>query len=132
MSETKYEGFLDALDVGYNADGGNTVEVVISGYIPAGTLTDKTGKVVERPVVTFARATKAFVLNRTNEKAIILIHGKDREAWKGKAITLTVRFVNNAGHIDLPAVRVQVPKGLPMTFGMRKWQGKAKPSGGAA
>jgi len=131
VKQPQDEGFLDSVDIGYDTTGGKSVTVAIDHYKPAGEVKDASGTVVNKPVLYFAKAKKALILNRTNEKALILIHGKDRDKWQGQPVTLTVRFVNAFGQSDVPTIRVEPPKGLPLTFGMRKWQGKAKPSGGA-
>lgn len=127
----QYEGFLASDDIGYNESGGKTVSPVIREYKPAGTVIDSKKQVVELPVLYFEKSPKGFVLNKTNERILKLVLGKDISKWPGNKITLGVGFVAAFGERDVPVIRVQPPKGIPLPFGVRKWLGKPKPSGGA-
>lgn len=46
------------------------------------------GRKENLPVVTFAKAVKKFILNRTNAKSIANQHGPDVDGWAGKTVTI--------------------------------------------
>lgn len=67
------------------------------------------GQPQNKLVVTFRRASKAFVCNKTNAQRIAYIHGKDYSKWVGKQITLFVDPFVQFGNELTPAIRVKPP-----------------------
>lgn len=140
MSEEKapaYEGFLDAVDLNYTAEGCAALDLTIAEVLPPGEASDAAGKTVDKPVIYFAEKIngqrKGMILNKTNIKAIKLIHGHRPKGWLDQKIQVTVKFVDAFGQLDCPCLRVLPPKGLPLPFGMRKFIGKDRPrKGGSA
>lgn len=126
--EPQLQGFLSADDIGYGHEGGNVISATIERIAEPGTVKDATGKVVDREVVYFKKATKALVLNSTNTRILRLTYGRDKAEWIGKPIQLTVRFVNAFGERDIPTIRVMPPDGVPLPFGVRKWAGRGTPA----
>ena len=65
---------------------------------------------VSKPVVYFERATKGFVLNRTNATIIADLYGDETDGWTGKRITIYPTRVKAFGK-EVAAIRVrdQVP-----------------------
>jgi hypothetical protein len=60
----------------------------------------------EKGVVHLVEFDRPFVLNRTNIKLIIAMHGNDTDAWKGKKITLYPSETDFAGK-TVPCIRVR-------------------------
>lgn len=68
------------------------------------------GKIQNKLIITFQRAKKPLVCNKTNAKRIAAQHGKDYAKWIGKQITLYVDpFVEFGGEIT-EGVRVKLPQ----------------------
>jgi hypothetical protein len=61
---------------------------------------------VERGVVVFDEFDRGLVLNRTNLKRIIALHGNDTDDWVGKKITLYPSETDFAGR-TVPCIRVR-------------------------
>lgn len=61
---------------------------------------------VEKGVIDFAEADRGFVLNRTNLKRIIGLHGNETDDWTGKQITLYPSETDFAGK-TVPCIRVR-------------------------
>jgi hypothetical protein len=127
--EPQHEGFLQSDDIGYSNEGGKSYTLTIESVAKAGTVKDARGAVVDNEVVYFKGAEKGLVINRTNTRVLALLHGKDREKWKGKQVKLTVKFVNAFGETDVPTIRIEPPNTIPLPFAVRKWQGRDKPKG---
>ena len=116
--------YLDATDLKDTGD----IELEIVSVTAPGDEKDATGKVIDKAVLRFAKAKKAFIINKTNAKIIALQHGKKPSAWPGKRITLTVCYLEKAfGQQNVPVIRVKPPESSPMTFGMRKNYGSPTP-----
>jgi hypothetical protein len=62
-------------------------------------LTMEGGKKDVQPVITFDKAKKKFVLNRTNAKTIAGQYGPDVDQWVGKPITLYPTTTKAKGEI---------------------------------
>jgi hypothetical protein len=114
--------FLDATDI---PPEGFTIE--IAGVVGPGTERDSSNKVIDRTIISLKGAKKRLIANKTNLKIIALKYGKKASDWIGKTITLTVRYVNAFGEKNVPVIRIVPSDEHPMTFGMRKHYGKAKP-----
>lgn len=64
-------------------------------------------KGLRRVVVTFEKASKAFVANTTNCETIESMYGPDVAGWVGKLVTLAVRDVKSPkGSGTVPGIRV--------------------------
>jgi len=57
-------------------------------------------------VLFFEEFTRAMVLNRTNLKRIIALHGNDTDRWTGKKITLYESETDFGGR-TVPCIRVR-------------------------
>jgi hypothetical protein len=89
---------------------GKDVTVTIEKVDPRHSLKKNDGSSDAKPVVTFAKAKKKWVLNKTNAKAIAKLHGKPLE-WIGEKITLYPTTCEAFGDVvDCIRVRPQRPK----------------------
>ena len=66
----------------------------------------------KKGVVYFQEFARAMVLNRTNLKRIVALHGNDTDSWPGKRITLYPSETDFGGR-TVPCIRVreEAPKG---------------------
>ena len=62
-----------------------------------------------KPMVTFLKVSKGFLLNVTNARTIEAVYGKTFADWLGKTITLYPTTVSFQGSI-VDCVRVRVPE----------------------
>jgi len=60
----------------------------------------------EKGVVLFNEFPRAMVLNRTNLKRIVALHGSDTDAWIGKSVTLYPSETDWGGR-TVPCIRVR-------------------------
>lgn len=79
---------------------GKPVKLIIEGI----EMHDLDGK--EKPVVSFQRAEKQLVLNKTNGMAIASMYGDESDGWIGKEIILFPTKVDYAGKM-VDAIRIQ-------------------------
>ena len=63
---------------------------------------------VEKGVIDFEDSDRGFVLNRTNLKRIIAMHGRETDDWVGKTITLYPSETDFAGK-TVACIRVREP-----------------------
>ena len=119
----RYEGnFLEGLDLV------KPFTLEIKEVIPAGKEKDARGKVIKDAIVTFTKAKKRLILNKTNWKLICAVHGKDESDWPGKKLTLQCRYLASfMGHDNVPCIRVIPPKGTPLPMSVHAWMGKPEP-----
>lgn len=92
--------FLKHTDVPTN---GVTVVIAKAEMSELGQGEDKETKLV----LSFADTDKQLVVNKTNLKTIVKLHGDDTDGWIGKPITLVKREVDFAGEATL-AIRVSL------------------------
>lgn len=120
---SQYTGnFLDATDIMKRG----TVTLTISGVVAPGSEKDATGKSIKPAIVSFEKAKKRLILNKTNQKVIAMAHGAKASEWAGKQITLCVRYLEKAfGQFNVPVIRVVPPEGMDLTFSMRSKYGSA-------
>lgn len=64
------------------------------------------GRKDNMPVITFDKAKKKMVLNRTNAKLIASQHGPDVDGWTGKQVTLYPTTVRAKGE-SVEAIRIR-------------------------
>ncbi len=64
-----------------------------------------------KPVLHFRGAKKGLILNLTNFKTIVSVHGDETDNWPGKEVIIFPAQVPFRGQI-VPAVRVKVPTGV--------------------
>lgn len=103
------------------------VELTIAGIVPPNEEKDASGKIIDKPIISFAKAKKRFIVNATNFNAIRMLHGQKVSEWIGKKVFLTVRYLEKiAKEKNVPVVRIRAPR-EKMTLGMRKWYGSEKP-----
>jgi hypothetical protein len=95
--------YIRAADI---EDAGKPVTLTIDRVEKNAKLTMAGGKVDLKPVVHFAETNRKLVLNKTNTKRVMELHGKKVADWKGKKITLITEPWRGA---EL-AVRVKVGK----------------------
>lgn len=108
---TCYTGnFLEAADLV-----GKTARVKIDRVEPPNSVKSADGRLIDKPVVYFANAKKALILNKTNARRIILFYAANKktfEEWAGLEIELqneTDRRPDMGGQKG-PCVRVKVPE----------------------
>jgi hypothetical protein len=118
--------FLDATDI-LKVAGGH-VRLTIKDIVPPNTERDSANKVIDKAIIEFEKAKKRLILNTTNAKVIKIMHGDKVSGWRGKEITLGVRYLKAAfGQKNVPVIRVIPPDDMPTTFGMRKNMGREQP-----
>lgn len=124
---SQYTGnFLDASDIMKRG----TISLTISGVVAPGSERDASGKAIKPAIVSFEKAKKRLVLNKTNQKVIAMSHGSKASEWTGKQITLCVRYLAKAfGQSNVPVIRVVPPDGIPLPWGVRDKYGSEKPFG---
>lgn len=88
---------------------GKDVELVIDS-LKQDKITSETGETSECYLLSFQKAKKAMVLNKTNTKAIASHYGDETDDWKGKKITLYGTTCKSFGEI-VPCIRVRAKKG---------------------
>lgn len=88
---------LDAADLG-----GNCVDVTIKtvAFTTVGEKQERKGAIV------FNEFDRPMVINRTNIKRLIDLHGPDTDAWVGKKVTLYPSETDFAGK-TVPCIRVK-------------------------
>jgi hypothetical protein len=93
---------LEAADLG-----GNDAVVTITG-----TDFHEVGEARERKgVVQFKEFPRAMVLNRTNLRCIIALHGDETDTWPGKQITIYPSETDFGGQtVPCLRVRTELPK----------------------
>lgn len=69
----------------------------------------ESGRKENLPIVTFAKAKKKFILNRTNAKAIAAQHGPDVDGWVGKSITIYPTTTKAKGEVT-ECIRIRAGK----------------------
>jgi len=69
-----------------------------------------------KPICWFEESSKGLVLNRTNFKSIIKLHGDDSDSWQGKRIALFGTEVAFRGTPTL-AIRVRLTVPEPVEVG---------------
>jgi hypothetical protein len=117
-----YEGpYLESADLIHTAP----VTVTIKDLIPPNSVKCANGKLIDKWIITFENATKQFICNRTNWRAIKSLHGV-REHWPGKQITLGVRLTDAFGEHNVPCIRVLLPE-EKRSAQVRKQYGKDQP-----
>lgn len=89
------------------------VEVVIAGFAMEEMHNRRTNQKESKPVISFERATKRLILNKTQAFAIARIAGSDETGeWLGKKISLRVGRAPNGKPtiaIDAPALQAPTP-----------------------
>ncbi len=79
--------------------------------VVAGEVEGEKGEKTKCPLVYFAGAQKALVLNKTNGKTIAGMYGTDCDKWAGKSITLFATTCEAFGETkDCIRVRPGVPQ----------------------
>ena len=116
--------FMDATDILQKGK----VTVMIADVIAPNKEKDAAGKVINKPILSFEKATKRLIMNKINCKIVALMYGTKASIWVGKPITLCVRYLEKAfGQTNVPVVRVCPPEDKPLTFAMRKHFGSETP-----
>jgi hypothetical protein len=69
---------------------------------------ERSGKKVDKPVLTLKNATKAFVCNKTNANTIAKLYGDETDDWVGNDIALYPTLVDFAGD-QYEAIRIKMP-----------------------
>lgn len=116
--------FMDSSDI---MDKG-PVTVTIADVVAPNKEKDGSGKVINKAILSFEKASKRLIANKTNCKVIAMLYGNKPSLWIGKPITLGVRYLEKAfGQTNVPTVRVIPPDDKPLTFGMRRNFGSEKP-----
>lgn len=103
---------------------GKEVTLTISGYDAPGTVKRADGSKIDKPVLRFEKARKGLVLNKTNMRAIRMMHGNEMDRWVGKQITIrptTIKMAKGAAvhvgcvilrdmgkQVEVPAIRVKI------------------------
>lgn len=125
VREALSSDFVDAADL--MSRGGTTVE--IEKIFKPGSVKNSLGKTINKTVIAFKGAKKRFIVGKTNLKIIAIELQSDKSSqWKGKKITLTVRYLDEAfGQKNVPTVRVKVADESKLSFAMRKHYGTAAP-----
>lgn len=128
MSSTappRFEGdFVESADL-MNS---KPVTLTISEVIKPGSEQSKDGRMIDRPIIAFEKATKRFVVSKTNERLLKAMFGPKPAEWVGQQVTLTVRYLKQAfGESNVPTVRVVLPDDVPMPWSCRKHYGQEKP-----
>ena len=127
MSEIsdRYEGgFISGLDL----PEGTEFKVEIDTITPPGAEQDSTGKVIEEAILGFRTARKRLILNATNWKVLVAMHGKDDSKWIGKTVTLQRRYLREfMGQTNVLCIRVIPPKGTSIPMGAYRFMGSDKP-----
>ena len=71
-----------------------------------------------KPVCWFEESSKGLILNRTNFKSIVKLHGAESDDWQGKLITLFGTEVAFRGTPTLAIrVRLTVPEAVEVSEG---------------
>ena len=96
--------YLSAADLG-GKDAKVTIETVKKERI-----TSETGEQSDCFLLTFAKAKKAMVMNKTNAKLIASHYGDETADWTGKEITLYPTTCQAFGE-TVPCIRVRGKKG---------------------
>lgn len=65
----------------------------------------------EKPMMTFDRAVKGLILNKTNWLVTEELYGDETEGWRGKQIELYPTTTHFGGKM-VPCVRVRAPRSL--------------------
>lgn len=60
-----------------------------------------------KPILSFEKTPKKFILNRTNEKAMVKLYGVNAEDWIGKRVTLYPTTCKVKGEVT-GCIRVRV------------------------
>lgn len=122
---SQFEGnFLDATDIAKVGE----ITLRIADVSAPEQEKDATGKVINKAILTFEKAKKRLILNKTNCKVIAGLHGKKASDWIGKTVTLCVRYLETAfGQRNVPVIRIKPGDESPLPFGMRKRYGSEKP-----
>lgn len=121
--ESKYEGdYLEALDLE------RPFELVIAGYTAERTQKDASGKLIKEAILSFEKAKKRLILNKTNYRILQALFGKDRNQWVGKKVTVSRRYLREAfKHPNVLCIRIVPPRGTPLPMSVHKWMGSEKP-----
>jgi len=124
----KYQGaFVESADLMHLANG---VTLEIEKVTPPDKEKDKDGKgkLINKPILTFRGARKRFIVGKTNERILKAIHGKKASGWKGKKITLGVRYLEKAfGELNVPTIRIIPPENIPLPMSTRDHFGRPEP-----
>lgn len=121
--DERYEGnFIESADMMTVPP----VRLTIESVAAPNTKKDATGKLIKQPIIGFKETPKQFVCGKTNIRCIKADHGAKPDAWVGKQIVLTVRYLREAfGEKNVPTLRVIPANPVPM--GARKFMGYEKP-----
>ncbi len=123
---SRFEGnFIESADLMQRQ-----VTLTISGVVPPGVERDKNGKgkEIDKPILSFERTEKRFILGKTNKRILTAIHGKRASEWIGKKVTLCVRYLPEAfGEKWVPTARIMPPSNIPLPMNCRKHFGYAAP-----
>jgi hypothetical protein len=88
---------------------GRTVTLTIKGLAVEEMLNHSNEK-ERKPVLYFQKATKGFVLNRTNAMTIASLYGDESDDWTGKRISIYPTRVKAFGQMqDAIRVREEIP-----------------------
>lgn len=87
-------------------DGEVTLE--ISQVIGRGEKKAKDGKMIDKPILKFKGAKRAYVMCKTTAKVVALMYGGNMDKWVGKKITLFPTTCISFGKPNTPCIRVKV------------------------
>lgn len=131
MSGNKHEygeSFLYADDLVGNGQW-ISVELEIGDFIPANSIKAANGKIVDRECVQLKSAsnTKIFALCKTNRRLLQLACGSaNPEKWKGQRVRVAPHVLKECfGEPNVPCVRVQLSKDIPMPQSCRSQMGRS-------
>jgi len=121
----KYEGnFLEGIDL----EEGKRYDLTIEAIAQPGSEKDARGKTIDKAIITFAKAKKRLIVNKTMWEVICAVLGKDDAQWPGNKITVMRRYLPEAfGQKNVPCPRVVPPKGTPIKFATRGRLGSPTP-----
>jgi hypothetical protein len=100
-----FGGFLEAEDLPEGKDITVTIEAVRE---PSKDDKGQDGKLIDKPIVKFAKVKKELIMNKTNAKAIRRMFGENEMTnWVGKQITIYRTTCNAFGDKNRPCIRVK-------------------------
>lgn len=101
------------------------IQVTIASVIPPKTERSADKKLIDKPILTFDRAKKRLIVNKTNERILKAMFGKHASGWVGKKITLAVRVLDKAfGHENVPTIRIVPDADTLVPFSVHKHMGR--------
>lgn len=99
--------------------------LTIKGIVPPNTIKAANKQMVDKVCLQFEEASKILAVNTTNERLLKMACGSAKsDNWVGKKVTFYPVSVDAFGQTNVPALRVRLPKEVPMPFSARKQLGR--------